>query len=214
MAAGGPVLYDPGMDLFVRGLILGVSIAAPVGPIGLLCIRRTLTHGRWHGLATGLGAASADAIFGLIAALGLTAVSTALADWTVPLQIVGGVLLLVIGVQTMRARPADKPAQVSDGTGLASAYLSALALTLTNPLTIMMFAGLFAGAGLATGPSGLRGIGLVTGVFFGSGAWWLTLTTLVIWLGQRMPAAFLKWINRLSGAALLGFGVWALGTGL
>lgn len=199
------------MALFLRGLILGVSIAAPVGPIGLLCIRRTLANGRWHGLATGIGAASADAVYGLIAVLGLSAVRATLAAAAEPLQLGGGLLLIGLGVQTWRAQPAERSTPgAKDPRGLWAAYLSGLALTLTNPLTILMFTGAFAGVGVISGSDPGGGVALVAGVFAGSGGWWLTLTGAVALLGRWLPPSTLAWVNRLSGIALIAFGAWAL----
>ena len=158
------------ISLFLRGLVIGFSIAAPVGPIGILCIRRTLADGRASGFLSGLGAATADALYGCVAGFGLTVVSAFLVDQRTWIQLIGGVFLLALGVRTLRSRPAERAAQASAGRGLAGSYLSTLLLTLTNPMTIISFAGIFAALGVAeTGgdlsggrlarPGGLRRLG-------------------------------------------------------
>jgi threonine/homoserine/homoserine lactone efflux protein len=204
------------LTLLLRGLLLGFSIAAPVGPIGVLCIRRTLAGGRLVGLATGLGAATADAAYGLVAGLGLTAVASGLTTQQRWLPLIGGGFLMVLGVRTFLARPASQPAQAS-AAGLAGAYLSTLALTLTNPLTILSFAAAFAGLGLlgnGVGPAGGAALSLVVGVFLGSAAWWLLLSSLVHALRGRLGPGALGWVNRISGVVITGFGVAAIAAAL
>ncbi len=202
------------MSTFLSGMIIGFSIAAPVGPIGVLCIRRTLADGRLHGLASGLGAASADAIYGSIAGFGLTAISgflVAQGDW---LRLIGGVFLVYLGARTFLTRPAERPAGAA-GRGLASAYASTFALTLTNPVTILSFAAIFAGLGLAEREADYgAAVALVAGVFSGSAAWWLLLSGGVSLFRRAFTPSRMRWINRLSGAVLTGFGVLALAGGL
>jgi threonine/homoserine/homoserine lactone efflux protein len=135
------------LSFLVKGLAIGFAIAAPVGPIGVLCIRRSLTDGQRIGLATGLGAATADAAYGAVAAFGLTAVSTFLVKQRMALGIIGGAFLCYLGLRTWLSKPAEKPAEAR-GSGLASAYSSTLLLTLTNPTTILSFVAVFAGFGL------------------------------------------------------------------
>jgi threonine/homoserine/homoserine lactone efflux protein len=196
--------------LFLRGLIMGFSIAAPVGPIGILCIRRTLSEGRTSGFLSGLGAATADALYGCIAGFGLTMVSTFLVDQRFWIQLVGGVFLLALGVKTLRSAPAEGAAAVS-GAGLAASYGSTLFLTLTNPMTILSFAGIFAALGVAdTGGDLSAAASLVLGVFIGSAAWWLLLSGGVALLREKLSAGLLRWTNRLSGAILLVFGIVAV----
>ena len=197
----------------LRGLVIGFSIAAPVGPIGVLCIRRTLAGGRLHGLASGLGAATADASYGAIAGFGLTAVSGALVEQQAWLRLIGGLFLCALGVRTFLARPATEAASASRN-GLPGAYLSTFALTLTNPLTILSFAAIFAGLGVAeTGRDYGAALTLVAGVFAGSAAWWLLLSGGVSLLRERFTARRMHWVNRLSGAVLVVFGLAALASG-
>jgi threonine/homoserine/homoserine lactone efflux protein len=200
------------MDIrfFLKGLLLGTSIAAPVGPIGILCIRRTLAEGRASGLVSGLGAATADAVYGCVAAFGLTLISNLILGLRFWLNLAGGAFLCYLGIRTFLARPAEEAAPAGD-SGLLRAYLSTFVLTLTNPMTILSFAATFAGLGLS-GVSGGYGasLALVCGVFTGSALWWLLLSGGVSLFRARFDARALRWLNRISGLVLLGFGLLAL----
>lgn len=196
------------IDLILKGLVLGFSIAAPVGPIGVLCIRRTLAEGRAAGFVSGLGAATADAFYGGVAAFGLTLISDFLAAQTLWLRLLGGAFLLYLGVRTFTARPAAAAAAANGAPGrLLSAYLSTVGLTLTNPATILSFAVIFAGI-IGPGARSPAAAGaLVLGVFLGSAAWWLTLSVGVGLLRSRFDARLMTWVNRLSGAVIGLFGL-------
>ena len=202
------------MFLWFKGIMIGFAIAAPVGPIGLLCIQRTLTRGRWSGVLSGLGAASADALYGCIAGFGLAALAGLLLAWQTELQIVGGLFLLYLGGQTGRMPPAIAPAQAQPTrVGLLGDYLSTLALTLTNPVTILAFLAIFAGLGLAAEQQDfIAAAWLVSGVFLGSLLWWLFLAGAVGLVRGRLTPKRLRWVNRASGILIAGFGAWAMGT--
>jgi threonine/homoserine/homoserine lactone efflux protein len=192
--------------LIIRGVVIGFSIAAPVGPIGVLCIRRTLADGRTAGLVTGLGAATADAIYGSIAAFGLTALSDALVGGQLWIRLIGGAYLLALGVRTFVSRPGERPASATR-KNLLAAYGSTFVLTLTNPMTILSFVAVFAALGLGTThPEPLAAAALVGGVFLGSALWWLTLSGGVGLLRSRFDVRSLEWVNRLSGTILIAFG--------
>lgn len=198
------------MDVFLRGLIIGFSIAAPVGPIGVLCIRRTLSEGRLAGFMSGLGAASADLLYGAIAAFGLTAAQEWLVGGQSWLRLLGGIFLLTLGVRTFIARPFEQTAQVSRG-GLAGNYLSTFLLTITNPLTIISFAAIFAGLRLGETAGEYSSAALmVLGVFSGSAAWWLTLSLGIGLLREKFTHTTMTWVNRLAGTLIIGFGVMVL----
>ncbi len=198
------------LQLVLKGALLGLAIAAPVGPIGLLCIRRTLAQGRVAGFVSGLGAASADMVYGAIAAFGLTAITGLLVRQQGWLRLVGGLFLCYLGARTLLARPGGSTAE-AEGRSRAGAYLATFALTLTNPMTILSFAAIFAGAGVAqTGGSYGAAAAMVLGVFLGSAAWWLLLSTGVSLLRSRFDARAALWVNRLSGLIILGFGAAAL----
>ena len=193
-------------ELFLRGVVIGFAIAAPVGPIGLLCIQRTLQAGRLHGLATGMGAATADAIYGMIAGLGLTMFATMLVEYRLWLGIIGGVFLCVLGVRTLMTVPAAA-APPLNACGLLTAYVTTFLLTLTNPMTIFSFLVIFAGMGLVSvAGSSWRSVLLVAGVFAGSATWWFILSAGASLLRTRLKPAVLRSINLVAGAIIFGFG--------
>ncbi|MDX2137177.1 MAG: LysE family transporter [Chloroflexota bacterium] len=193
--------------MLVSSLILGFSIAAPVGPIGVLTIRRTLAHGRLAGLATGMGAASADAVYGALAAFGLTLITDFLVRIQTPISILGALFLLWLGIKTLRTPPADHAAQAT-GSTLPGMYASSFLLTITNPMTILSFLALFVGAGLmAEGgdTSIVHATVIVAGVFSGSAVWWLLLSGGVGLLRERFTPQIMVWVNRISGAIIILF---------
>ena len=197
--------------LFLRGLVIGFSIAAPVGPIGVLCIRRTLADGQLSGLVSGLGAATADGMYGCVAGFGLTFISSALIDQQMWLRLFGGLFLCYLGIKTLLSKPAEQAAR-ADRSGLLGVYASTFLLTVTNPLTILSFAAIFAGLGLAnTGGNYASALVLVLGVFHGSAAWWLLLSGGVGLLREKFNTQALLWVNRISGTIITVFGMIALG---
>src|SRR5215210_833842 len=196
-------------SLFGRGLILGFTIAAAVGPISLLTIHRTLAHGHAYGLASGMGVALADATYAAVAAFGLTALTSVLVGGRVLLGVVGGVVLLWLGLRTLRYRPRETAATDASRPGLVPAVASIYGLTMTNPMTILSFAGLFVALGL-TSAGGWGAATVTAGVFVGSALWWLVLTTAVARLRSRVTVGALPWVNRVSGLVVLGFGVAAI----
>jgi len=211
-ASSGKARRTESMDIsfLFRGIVIGFSIAAPVGPIGVLCIRRTLADGRAAGLVSGLGAATADAMYGCVAGFGLTFVSSFLVGQQTWLRLIGGAFLCYLGIRTFLAAPADKVASAK-GNGIVGAYASTLFLTLTNPLTILAFAAVFAGLGLAnTSGNYFSAAILVLGVFVGSALWWLLLSGGVSLFRDRFKARELRWVNRISGAIITIFGALAL----
>jgi len=229
--------------IWLKGVAMGLAIAVPVGPIGVLCIRRTLAQGRWVGLVTGLGAATADALYGVIAAFGLSAISELLVQNTRYLRFFGGLFLIYLGLTTFLAKPeasleglnhekrlnhekslnhekrlnseedTNSKLNSDQASSLVSAYLSTLALTLTNPATILSFIAIFAGLGI-TQTSYLRSITLVSGVFTGSSGWWLVLVSGVIYLRNRLTperlVRFNRWSTKIFAVLIMGFGVVAL----
>ena len=196
---------------FLKGLIIGFVIAAPVGPIGVLCARRTLMHGRRAGFYSGMGAATADAIYGFIAAFGLTFISAFLIDHQFSLRLIGGGLLFYLGVKAFLARPVKKTDLPRSARHYAGLYTSTFFLTLTNPMTILSFAAVFAGFGLAgTMGSVLSAAVLIVGVFLGSGLWWLFLVGVFSIYRKRFHTHQLVWINRITGTIIIASGVLAL----
>ena len=192
-----------------RGLAVGFAIAAAVGPISLLTIRRTLAHGRVYGLASGMGVALADASYGGMAAFGLTAITAVLVGARAPLALVGGAFLLWLAIRMIGAPAPSREAEVRERPGLVGAFLSIYGLTMTNPLTIISFLGIFTGLGLAGG-TGDEAALLTVGVFLGSASWWVLLTTIVGRMRHRLTPTVMLWINRGCGAALFAFGLAAI----
>lgn len=204
---------DNGCMLFLRGLILGFSIAAPVGPIGVLVIRRSLKEGWVSGFVSGLGAASADMLYGGIAAFGLQAVSDFLINQQSWLRLAGGIFLIYLGIHTFRNQAiADKQIPTNRAGGLAN-YSSTLLLTLTNPLTILSFAAIFASIIPVDAQLSIQNsVQMVMGVFIGSSLWWLILSLGSAAFNARLTARTNRWIQWVSGAIILGFGAAALWT--
>lgn len=200
------------LDLFFRGLLIGLSIAAVVGPMSVLCIQRTVERGHFYGLISGMGIATADAIYGSIAGFGLTAIATFLVNQQSWVRIIGGLFLIYIGIKAFLTPPAQRAANATKANTLLGAYASTLFLTLTNPTTILSFAAIFAGLGIATTSSRsyLSALLIVLGVFLGSSIWWCLLTGGVSLLRGKFTTRWLLWINRVSGAFILLFGVFVL----
>ncbi len=198
------------LSFFLRGLAIGFSIAAPVGPIGVLCIRRTLAEGRTSGFVSGLGAATADGLYGAVAGLGLTFLSNLLIQQQLWIRVVGGLFLCALGLKIFLASPAREDAPVQ-GRGLAASYLSTFVLTLTNPMTILAFAAIFAGLGIGSTGGNLGSAAvLVAGVFAGSAAWWLLLSGAVGLFRRSIGLTGIQWINRISGLIITAFGIGVL----
>lgn len=202
------------LNFFLRGLVIGFSIAAVVGPIGLLCIQRTLHRGRLYGLVTGMGAATADGIYGCVAAFGLTVITSFLVRQLVWVHLLGGLFLIYLGIKTILTKPAEQAATEGNGNFFA-AYFSTLLLTLTNPATILSFLAIFAGLGVGmaeskTGSTTLAALLVVIGVFLGSTLWWCLLTSGVSLLRKRFTYRWLLWVNRVAGMIIMLFGVFAI----
>ena len=198
------------IDYFIKGLIIGISVAAPVGPIGVLTIKRTLTEGRTSGFVTGMGAAMADTVYGIIAGCGLTAISSFLLTQAFWLKLIGGLFLLFLGVKFFRSKPPEKSAEIA-GKGLFYNFISTFFLTVTNPSTILSFLAIFAGLGLGSSKTDyFSSLILVFGVFLGSALWWFILSFTVSFFRSKVTDKRLVWINRISGALITAFGLWTL----
>lgn len=209
--------FEPAVLLLIallKGVAIGVVIALPVGPVGVLCVRRTVFEGPSYGFVSGMGAATADTVFGIIAATGLTF----LRDWLLSYQdwfgAAGGIFLLVIGIRTLIRPPTERETVPLTGERHAAAYASTFALTITNPITILAFAAIFAKIGVSES-AGIFTLGaLVVGVFAGSLVWWLGLSFGLVSV-QRLAGSFhLAWLNRVSGGILTASGIGLLGAAL
>jgi threonine/homoserine/homoserine lactone efflux protein len=205
----------------MRGLALGLAVAAPVGPMSLLCMRQTLARGFRAGMASGLGVATADGAYGAVAAFGLVAITDLLVGQQPWLRVIGGLAMIWLGLGAVRTRPAEAAAAGNgegakvQGNDLARAYAGTFALTMMNPATILSFAALFAGLGLGAGQSGGAGgimtpLALVSGVFLGSALWWLAVTGGISLARARLGLGTQRAINVAAGLVLIGFGLAAI----
>ncbi len=197
----------------LKGIAVGIVIALPVGPVGVLCVRRTLFEGAGYGLVSGLGAATADTIFGVIAGFGLTIVRDFMLRYQNWLGTAGGVFLIYVGVRALLRRGDEVPEPV-EGEALFAAYASTFALTITNPITILAFAAIFAKVGMSEQGGYLDTGALVAGVFCGSLLWWLGLSFGIAALRRVVRTVRLVWLNRISGAILTLSGLGLLGAAL
>lgn len=197
-------------SFFVKGLLIGLSIAATVGPMSVLCMQRTVYKGQLYGLVSGLGIATADAVYGSIAGFGIALIANFLVSQQLWIRLIGGVFLLYLGIKTLLTRPAERTASAS-ANGFVGAYVSTFLLTLTNPLTILSFAAIFAGIGVGgASKSYVSATIVVAGVFTGSTLWWCILTGGISLLRGKFTARWLLWINRSSGVIIALFGIAAL----
>ena len=194
---------------FLKGLIIGFAMAVPIGPLGIMSIRKTLADGHTRGLIIGLGAATADSLFGTIAAFGLTFVSDAISSQQFWLRLVGGGLLLFLGIRTFRHKGKD-PTIPSDNKGVLRSYISAFLIALTNPVTIFAFVAVFAAFGLGHRLVVISACILVLGVFSGSCLWFLGLGYIATLFRHKLDAGGLTWVNRISGVLIILSGMAAL----
>ncbi len=196
---------------FLKGIAIGFVMAIPIGPIGIMCIRKTLTEGRLSGLIIGIGAATADLFYGCVAAFGLTIISDTLNSQRIWIRIVGGALLFFLGIKTFRAQPKDPKLKISSSGRLRS-YFTVVVLTLTNPLTIFAFIAVFASFGLGDGLSFVSAIVLVAGVFIGSCLWFFLLTSGTIIFRKKLDLVGLKWVNKIAGILIIISGFIVIGS--
>jgi threonine/homoserine/homoserine lactone efflux protein len=194
---------------FLKGLVIGLFIAAPVGPIAMLCISRTLAEGAFAGLATGLGAATADATYSVVAAFGITAISSVMMQHENWLKLVGGLLLCAMGLKVFFFPPALRAPKAEKGLhgGLVWDFSSTFLLTLANPVTLIAFAAAFAGLGQSGLVTYTHASVLVAGVFTGSAVWWLCLSFSAGWIRRWINPHVLRVANRAVGVMLAVFGV-------
>jgi threonine/homoserine/homoserine lactone efflux protein len=197
------------LGYFLKGATIGAIIAMPFGPVGMLCLGRAMARGLRVGLLSGMGAAAADALYGAVAAYGLTSVSDFLAGHAAVLQAVGGLFLLAMGLRLMRTVPAARPKDCS-GQGYVRAFVSIFLLTLANPMTVAGFVAIFAGFGLGQAEArAADAAAVVAGVFCGSMAWWAAIALGGKMLRSRL-LAHMATIRRVFGSLVVAFGFWAL----
>jgi len=200
------------LSLLARTFLIGIAVAAPVGAMGVLCIQRTLASGWRSGIATGLGIATADALYAGVAAFGIAAVSSAFVAWQTPLRLVGGGALVYLGVRSIvSARASTRCEEGPTGrAGHGSLYMQAVGLTLTNPMTIMAFGAIFATAGLTAAPTLASAAVATAGVALGSLSWWVALVAGVTLAKHGLGDRLVAWVTRASGVVIAGFGVAAI----
>ncbi len=198
-----------GLIIFFKGIVIGFAMAIPIGPIGIMCIRKTLTEGRLRGLIIGLGAATADLLYGCVAAFGLTLISDTLVSQRIWIRLVGGTLLLFLGIRTLRAKPADPKLHIHS-SGMLGSYFYTVFLTLTNPLSIFAFIAVFAALGLENEILNFSGTALVLGVFTGSFLWFLSLSSGVTLFRKKLDIIGLTWVNRIAGILIIICGIIAI----
>lgn len=197
-------------EFLLKGLIIGFAVAAPVGPIGVLTIKRTLNEGRRSGFITGMGAAFADTFYGIIAGFSLTAISSFLIHQEFWMKLIGGMVLLILGIRLLVSKPSLIKINVNN-KGLFNNFITTFLLTLTNPATIFAFIAIFAGFGLGSANiTHNSSLIIILGVFLGSSLWWLTLCYIVSTFKSKFTHSRLFWINRLSGVAIVSFGLFTL----
>ena len=204
------------LELLIKGLVVGFAIAAPVGPIGLLCIQRAISGGWLSGLASGLGAAAADSFYGSIAAFGLTLVESFLLDNRYTISVIGGILLCLLGIRVLTMKPTTVAAKDNkSAAGLVGDFFGTFMLTLANPTTVLSFIAIFAAINTSAASTSYSAAGtLVLGVFIGSACWWICLALGIGVIRHRMDEPALVWIGRASAALIIGFGIYTLWRGI
>ncbi|MFH0736252.1 MAG: LysE family transporter [bacterium] len=193
----------------LEGILIGFAMAVPIGPIGIMCISKTLTESRLRGFIVGLGAATADLLYSCVAAFGLTFIADTLTSHRIWIRLIGGILLLLLGAKTYSAKPVNPKIKVYNN-GTLGLYFYVVFLTLTNPLTIFVFIAVFAELGLGNNLSFLSASLLVTGIFVGSFLWFLTLISGATFFRKKMDMFGLKWVNRIAGVFIIISGFYAL----
>lgn len=194
-------------ELFLRGILLGLAVAAPVGPIGVLCIQRSLANGFWAGFSGGIGTAVADAAYAAAAAAGFAVLIGnigAAGEW---LRWGGAAVIAWLGWRTLLAPVASKAAEAPASGSPLRLFLVTFALTISNPATILSFAALFAALGLAENPSWSAAVAAVLGVFIGSLLWWGILSGAVSAMRRRISEDWKLRVNRVAGVVLIAFAV-------
>ncbi|MBU8892685.1 MAG: LysE family translocator [Bacteroidales bacterium] len=200
------------VEFLLKGLIVGFLASIPLGPVGVLCIQRTINKGRFSGLFSGMGAATVDAFFALVAALGLTYIINFIEEQHFYIQLIGGVILIILGSRIFNTNPIKQIRKHRRKKNkLIEDFFSVLFLTLSNPLAIFLFIAAFAGIGMVTSKdSSLKSSLIVLGVFIGAMLWWFTLTFLVDLFRKHFRLKQLWWINKIAGIIIIVFGVAAM----
>lgn len=196
------------VDVFLRGILIGVTASLPLGPVGILCIQRTLSKDLRSGFVSGLGAASADMIYAAVAFFSLSFAQAFFAENATIIKLVGGLCISAIGIHIFMTNPEVQIRRNRSGKGsLWQDYLSMAGVAFANPTYILIYVTLFATFGLSNDIGRLQGAAMLIGVFAGCAGWWLLLTSLINMLRGRFTVKHLRWINRISGGLIAGLGI-------
>lgn len=201
-----------GIMIFIKGIILGFSASLPLGPIGLICIQKTLNKGRWAGIVSGSGAALSDTFFAIIAAFGISFISDFIEQQQFILRIIGSAILILLGLRIFLTNPAIQiRKQKLKKNNLFADFISIFFLTLSNPVTVFVFGAVFASSGLIKVQNSFFDLVLiVVGVFVGAMLWWLILVNFVNLFRSKFRLKRLWWINKITGAVIVLFGLFVL----
>ncbi|MGC9344565.1 MAG: LysE family translocator [Bacteroidales bacterium] len=201
-----------GFELFWNGFVVGLMVSIPLGPIGVLCVQRTLNKGRKSGFISGLGAASADTIFSIIAALGVTYIIRFVREQHIYFQIIGGIIILFLGIHIFYTNPVRQlRLQRMNKNKLSYDFFSVFFLTISNPMAILLFLAMFTGIHIASESSGfLNFTSLITGVFAGASAWWFVLSSFVNFWRHRFRLKIIWWMNKVAGVLIFILGILAI----
>lgn len=197
----------------VNGIIIGFSASVPLGPIGVLCIQKTINKGRLSGFISGLGAATSDMVYAIIAGFGLSFVTAFIIEQQLYLRIAAGIILFYLGFRIFFSNPGREMRKQArkKGRGLAGDFISLFLLTFSNPLTVFFFLGAFAAFGVVKGESSFLSILILTvGVFLGAAFWWSILTTIVNIFRKKFRLKSIWWINKIAGIIVIGFAIFAI----
>lgn len=201
-----------GFELFWKGIIVGLMVSIPLGPIGVLCVQRTLNKGRRSGFVSGLGAASADMIFSMIAGFGITFIIRFVKEQHIYFQLIGGIVIIILGIHIFYTNPVRQlRMQRLNKNKLSYDFLSVFFLTITNPMAIFFFLAMFAGINIASGPMSISHlITMVSGVFVGGSAWWFVLSAFVNYWRDRFRLKSIWWMNKVAGVVIFSLGIAAI----
>jgi len=194
-------------NFLLKGLLVGLVFGVPAGAIGALTIQRALSRGFWAGLLTGLGSSAADVLYACVGVFGLTAVSDFLLRWQTPISLIGGAVIVGMGVMIFRSRPEEARA-APDKAGLGGCFLSAFAIAIANPATILSFLVAFTAMGIGEVSTTEQGVQVVAGILLGTGCWWCVLSSAATKLRDRMTQKLYQNLNRVLGVLLVAFGLW------
>ncbi|OFX47514.1 MAG: hypothetical protein A2046_13080 [Bacteroidetes bacterium GWA2_30_7] len=200
-----------GFDYILNGFIIGLSVSIPLGPIGILVIQKTLCNGKKSGFVTGLGAAFADFIYAIIASLGISIIINSLVEYHLYFQIIGGLFLIYLSYNVFFSNPIKQLRNPKINSNLIGDFLSTFFLTITNPMALLLFFGVFAGIGFLNEKFDYSSIiYIILGVNIGTVLWWYTLSTLINLFRSKIQIRRLNWINKISGVVIFIFGLFAL----